>query len=42
METVRIPTPGCVVRHIVTDTLRKRVWLALSGTGRIGRIDLPR
>jgi virginiamycin B lyase len=41
METVPIPTPGCVVRHMVTDTERRRLWLALSGTGRIGRIDLP-
>jgi hypothetical protein len=40
METVPIPTPGCVVRHMVTDSTHKRLWLALSGTGRIGRIDL--
>lgn len=40
MQTVAIPTPGCVVRHIVTDLPRRRIWPALSGTGRIGRIDL--
>jgi virginiamycin B lyase len=40
METVTIPTPGCVVRHMVVDRTRKRLWLALSGTGRIGRLDL--
>jgi hypothetical protein len=40
METVAIPTRTCVVRHIVSDDARGRLWLALSGTGRIGRIDL--
>jgi hypothetical protein len=25
---------------MVTDVPRKRIWLALSGTGRIGKIDL--
>ena len=40
METVVIPTPGCVVRHMVTDTARGRIWLALSGTGRLGKIEL--
>jgi virginiamycin B lyase len=40
MDTTRIPTSGAVVRHMVTDTARKRIWLALSGTGRIGRLDL--
>jgi streptogramin lyase len=39
-ETLRIPTSGAIARHIVTDASRKRIWLALSGTGRIGRIDL--
>ncbi len=38
-ETVPIPTPGAVVRHIAVDFERSRMWLALSGTGRIGRID---
>jgi virginiamycin B lyase len=40
MQTVAIPTSGCVVRHMVLDAARKRLWLALSGTGRLGRIDL--
>lgn len=40
-ESVRIPTRNAIVRHMVTDSTRGRVWLALSGTGRIGRIDAP-
>jgi hypothetical protein len=40
METIRIPTPGSVVRNISVDSARSRVWLALSGTGRIGKIEL--
>ena len=40
METIAIPTRTCVVRHLVSDDARGRLWLALSGTGRIGRIDL--
>ena len=40
MEVVKIPTSGAVVRHMVTDIPRKRIWLALSGTGRIGKIEL--
>jgi virginiamycin B lyase len=40
METIRIPTPGSVVRNISVDSTRSRVWLALSGTGRIGKIEL--
>jgi virginiamycin B lyase len=40
MEVVRIPTPGAVVRHMVTDVPRNRIWLALSGTGRIGKLEL--
>ncbi len=35
-----IPTKGAVVRHMVTDAPRRRIWLALSGTGRIGVIEL--
>lgn len=35
-----IPTKGAVVRHMVTDVKRQRIWLALSGTGRIGVIEL--
>jgi len=42
METVPIPTSGPVVRHMVSDSLRGRLWLALSGTGRIGMIQLAR
>jgi len=37
---LQIPTKGAVVRHMVTDVPRKRIWLALSGTGRIGVIEL--
>jgi streptogramin lyase len=40
METVKIPTPGSVVRHMETDSTRHRIWLALSGTGRLGKIQL--
>ena len=40
-DTVRVPTPNAIVRHMVTDSTRGRIWLALSGTGRIGRIDVP-
>jgi streptogramin lyase len=40
METVPIPTPGAIVRHMETDSTRGRIWLALSGTGRLGKIEL--
>ncbi len=40
MQTVTIPTAGCVVRHMVWDAPRGRLWLALSGTRRIGKIEL--
>jgi virginiamycin B lyase len=40
METIGIPTPGSIVRNISVDSTRSRVWLALSGTGRIGKIEL--
>ena len=40
METTRIPTPGSIVRNMTVDSTRARLWLALSGTGRIGKIDL--
>jgi Streptogramin lyase len=40
METVKIPTNGSIVRNISVDSARGRVWLALSGIGRIGKIDL--
>lgn len=36
-----IPTPGAVVRGMAVDARRGRIWLPLSGTHRIGRIDLP-
>jgi streptogramin lyase len=34
-----LPTKGAVVRNMSLDTSRGRLWLALSGTGRLGRID---
>ncbi len=40
-EEVAIPTPGAIVRNMAVDSRRGRIWLALSGTGRIGRIDVP-
>jgi streptogramin lyase len=40
-DTFRIPTPNAIVRHMVADPERRRMWLALSGTHRIGRIDVP-
>jgi virginiamycin B lyase len=39
-ETINIPTPGSVVRNMTVDSTRNRVWLALSGTGRLGKIEL--
>ena len=40
MDTVPIPTRGSVVRNVTVDSARSRLWLALSGTSRLGRIDL--
>jgi virginiamycin B lyase len=40
MEVVPIPTPHAIVRHMETDSTRHRIWLALSGTGRLGKIEL--
>lgn len=40
MSTVRVPTSGPTVRHMVCDWARGRLWLALSGTRRIGSIQL--
>jgi virginiamycin B lyase len=40
MEVVPIPTKGSVVRNVSVDSTRGRLWLALSGTSRLGRIDL--
>jgi virginiamycin B lyase len=34
-----LPTKGAVVRNMSVDAGRARLWLALSGTGRLGRID---
>ena len=42
MEIVALPTRGAVVRHMVSDPSRNQIWLALSGTGRIGKLDLGR
>src|SRR5207302_626565 len=39
-ETVKIPTPGSVVRNMAVDSTRARLWLALSGVQKLGRIDL--
>jgi streptogramin lyase len=39
MESVKIPTAGAIVRHMETDSTRGLVWLALSGTGRLGKIE---
>jgi virginiamycin B lyase len=41
-ESVVIPTSGSVVRNMSVDVPRARLWLALSGTQRLGRIDLAR
>jgi virginiamycin B lyase len=40
VETIKIPTPGSTVRNISVDSTRSRVWLALSGTSRLGKIEL--
>ena len=40
METIKIPTRGSIVRNMSVDSTRGRIWLALSGTGRIGKIEL--
>jgi hypothetical protein len=40
MESVTIPTPGNIVRHMLWDFDRGKLWLALSGTRRIGEIQL--
>jgi virginiamycin B lyase len=41
VHTLTIPTAGATVRGMAVDAARRRVWLPLSGTHRIGRIDLP-
>jgi hypothetical protein len=40
METIKIPTSGSILRNMSVDGTRSRIWLALSGTGRIGKIEL--
>jgi len=40
VETIKIPTPGSIVRNISVDSTRSRIWLALSGTSRLGKIEL--
>jgi streptogramin lyase len=42
VHALEIPTEGATVRGMAVDARRRRVWLPLSGTHRIGRIDLPR
>ena len=39
-ESVKIPTPGSVVRNMAVDSTRRRLWLALSGVQKLGRVDL--
>jgi virginiamycin B lyase len=39
-HVVTIPTPGAIVRNMSVDSTRQIVWLALSGTQRLGKIDL--
>lgn len=39
-ESIKIPTGGSVVRNVSVDSTRNRIWLALSGVGRIGKIEL--
>jgi hypothetical protein len=38
-QVVAIPTRTAIVRHMAIDSARDRLWLALSGTQRLGRID---
>jgi virginiamycin B lyase len=40
MQTVAIPTPGAIVRNMSVDSTRARIWLALSGTQRLGKIEI--
>jgi virginiamycin B lyase len=39
-QLVTIPTNGTIVRHMVVDYPRGKLWLALSGTRRLGEIQL--
>ncbi|MGH8531695.1 MAG: virginiamycin B lyase family protein, partial [Gammaproteobacteria bacterium] len=38
--TLEIPTEGAIVQHMVVDRKDGTLWLALSNTQRIGRIDV--
>lgn len=40
MSPIPVPTRGAVVRHMISDDVRGRLWLALSGTQRLGCIQL--
>jgi hypothetical protein len=40
VTSLRIPTDGSIVRNIAPDPKRRCLWLALSGTGRIGKLEL--
>ena len=37
---VKIPTSGSVVRNIAADPKRRCLWLALSGVGKLAKLDL--
>jgi virginiamycin B lyase len=39
-QTVAIPTRGSTVRNMAVDRTRRRIWLAESGVGRLGLIQL--
>jgi virginiamycin B lyase len=38
MTSMPIPTKGAIVRNMSVDSTRNRIWLALSGTQRLGEI----
>jgi virginiamycin B lyase len=40
-HSIPIPTQGGTIRGMAVDHARRRLWLPLSGTHRIGRVDLP-
>ena len=40
MESVKIPTPGSVVRNVSVDAKRNIIWLAESGVQRLGKLEL--
>jgi hypothetical protein len=40
MEIVPIPSRPAVVRNMVVDSARRRLWLALSGMERLGKMEL--